>query len=105
MRRGRDFLQLFVRINIEPEFEKSLYEEAPANIQGRESQHHDSNDLQMTTPPPLKGGVLGGVDLFNTGNIKSGKFLPLNVLHLKIAGKFLSVTSLPKNNQTNLDRF
>ena len=51
-------MQLFVRINIEPEFEKSLYEEAPANIQGRESQHHDSNYLQMI-PPPLKGSVPG----------------------------------------------
>ena len=46
-----------------------------------------------------------GVDLFNTGQIKSGKFLPLKVLPLKIAVKFLSVTSLPKNNQANLDRF
>ena len=58
-------MQLFVRINIEPEFEKSLYEEAPASIQGRESQHHDSNDLQMATPPlpqrkcPGVGGIIG----------------------------------------------
>ena len=56
-------MQLFVRISIEPEFEKSLYEEEPANIQGRESQHHDSNDLQMTTPPPPQrkcpGGIIG----------------------------------------------
>ena len=53
-----DFLQLFVRINIEPEFEKSLYEEAPANI-------HDSNDDY----PPSKQRKCGGGDSRPLGQI------------------------------------
>ena len=74
-------MQLFVRINIEPEFEKSLYEEAPANIQGRETQHHDSNDLQMMTPPPQRkcpgGGIIGLGDKWHENDAMAISNIPV----------------------------
>ena len=91
-------MQLFVRISIEPEFEKSLYEEEPANIQGRESQHHDSNDLQMTTPPPPQrkcpGGIIGlGDKLHENGPPDKTTFM--GDLNVWIKGDIsLSLTSL-----------
>ena len=78
-------MQLFVRINIEPEFEKSLYEEAPANIQGRETQHHDSNDLQMMTPPQRKcpgGGIIGLGDKWHENGPTRSIYIPAPLIKL-----------------------